>query len=134
MLGGVLSPLFAEHSSWVVIGVTALFMSMLTEVTSNTATTAVLLPVLASAAVAAGVHPMIVMVPATLAASAAFMMPVATPPNAVVFSTHRVPVPKMVRAGIWFNLLMVALITILFQVWVRPLWKIEEALPDWASF
>ncbi|MCP3918758.1 MAG: SLC13/DASS family transporter [bacterium] len=134
VLGGVLSPLFSGSSSWVLVAGVALFMSLLTEVTSNTATTAVLLPVVASAAVAAGVHPLLVMVPATIAASAAFMMPVATPPNAVVFSSHLVPVPKMLRAGIWFNVLLVVLVTVVFQLWVRPLWDIGSELPGWASF
>jgi sodium-dependent dicarboxylate transporter 2/3/5 len=108
-------------------------MSFLTEITSNTATTAVLLPVLASAAVAGGVDPLLVMAPATIAASAAFMLPVATPPNAVVFSSRLVPVPTMARAGFWLNLMTVALITLVFQLWVRRIWGIGESLPDWAQ-
>ena len=113
--------------------VVVVFMSLLTEVTSNTATTAVLLPVIASAGVAAGINPLLVMAPATIAASSAFMMPVATPPNAVVFSSPLVGVPDMVRAGIWLNFLMAGLITLVFQLWVRKLWGIGEALPVWAS-
>ena len=73
------------------------------------------------------------MVPATIAASAAFMMPVATPPNAVIFASRQVPVPAMARAGIWLNLLMVALITLVFQLWVRRLWGIGDILPSWAQ-
>jgi sodium-dependent dicarboxylate transporter 2/3/5 len=113
-----------DRSSWLIVPCVALFMSLLTEMTSNTATTAVLLPVIASAGVGAGLDPLLVMVPATLAASAAFMMPVATPPNAVVFSSRCVPISAMVRAGIWINLLAVGLITLVFQFWVRPLWGI----------
>jgi sodium-dependent dicarboxylate transporter 2/3/5 len=131
-LGGALSPLMEGHSSWLVVAGVALFMSLLTEVTSNTATTAVLLPVVAEAGVAAGLDPLLVMVPATIAASAAFMMPMATPPNAVVFASGRVPVPAMARAGIWLNLLTVALITLVFQLWVRGLWGIGDTLPSWA--
>jgi len=131
-LGAALSPLMEGHSSWLVVAGVALFMSLLTEVTSNTATTAVLLPVVAEAGVAAGLDPLLVMVPATIAASAAFMMPVATPPNAVVFASRRVPVPAMVRAGVWLNLLTVALITLVFQLWVRHLWGIGDTLPSWA--
>ena len=125
LLGEGLAPLMRDRSSWLIVPGVVLFMSLLTEVTSNTATTAVLLPVIASAGVAAGLDPLLVMVPATLAASAAFMMPVATPPNAVVYSSRCVPMSAMVRAGIWINLLAVGLITLVFQFWVRPLWGIE---------
>ncbi len=124
LLGAGLAPLMRGTSTWVIVAAVALFMSLLTEVTSNTATTAVLLPVIASAGIAAGLDPLLVMLPATLAASAAFMMPVATPPNAVVFSSRRIPIPAMVKAGVWLNLLTVGLITLVFQLWVRPLWGI----------
>ena len=107
-------------------------MSFLTEVTSNTATTAVLLPVIGQAAASAGLDPRLVMVPTTLAASAAFMLPVATPPNAVVFSSGRVGAPVMARAGIVLNVVTVVLLTVLFQLWVREAWGIAEAAPAWA--
>ena len=87
---------------------------------------------LAAAATTAGLDPLLVMLPATIAASAAFMMPVATPPNAVVFATRRIPVPAMARAGVWLNLLMVALLTLVFEVWVRPRFGIDGTLPAWA--
>ena len=132
-LGSGLAPLLEGTSTGVIVFVVVVFMSLLTEVTSNTATTAVLLPVIASAGVAAGINPLLVMAPATIAASSAFMMPVATPPNAVVFSSPLVGVPDMVRAGIWLNFLMAGLITLVFQLWVRKLWGIGEALPAWAS-
>ena len=131
-LGDLLGPLFRDHSTWLVVFGVALFMSFLTEVTSNTATTAVLLPIIAAAGVQAGLDPLLVIAPATIAASAAFMMPVATPPNAVVFSSQRVPIPKMVKAGVWLNFITVALITLVFQLWVRRLWGIGSTLPDWA--
>ena len=133
VLGESLSPLLQGHSSWIVVLAVGLLVSFLTEVTSNTATTAVLLPIVGAAAVAAGTHPLLVMLPTTLAASAAFMMPVATPPNAVVFSTRLVPMTAMLRAGVWLNLLMVGLITLVFQLWVRRFWGIETALPAWAG-
>ena len=60
------------------------------------------------------------------------MMPVATPPNAVVFATRRIPVPAMARAGVWLNLLMVGLLTLVFEVWVRPRFGIDGTLPAWA--
>ena len=74
-------------------------MTFLTELTSNTATTEMVLPIFAAIAVATGVHPLLLMVPATLSASCAFMMPVATPPNAVVFGSDRVRIVEMARRG-----------------------------------
>ncbi len=133
LVGSYLAPWLEGRPVWVVVGAVALLVSLLTEITSNTATTAVLLPVMASAAVAAGVDPMTVMLPATLAASAAFMMPVATPPNAVVFATRRIPVPVMAKAGIWLNLLMVGLITLVFQLWAADRLGVSQGLPDWAQ-
>ncbi len=92
----------------------------LTELTSNTATTQLILPVLAAAARGVGLTPLQLMVPATLAASFAFMLPVATPPNAVVFGTGRVRIGDMVRAGIWLNL--AGILTILAAArWLLPL-------------
>ena len=131
-IGAALSPLLEGTSDWVVVAVVALFLSFLTEITSNTATTAVLLPVLAATATSAQLNPLLVMMPATIAASAAFMMPAATPPNAVVFSSRRITVPQMFRAGFLLNLWTVLLIVLVFQLWVRPLWGIESGLPEWA--
>lgn len=100
-------------------GVHALFLIMLavtftiflTEVTSNTATAAAFLPILASVALGMGLDPMILTVPAAVAASCAFMLPVATPPNAVVYGSGRISIPQMARAGLVVNLIMIGLIT-----------------------
>jgi sodium-dependent dicarboxylate transporter 2/3/5 len=89
----------------------------LTELTSNTATTATLIPLLAAIGPGIGVEPMMLIVPAALGASCAFMLPVATPPNAIVFGSGRVSIPEMSRAGFWLNWLGIALITALAQ-WV----------------
>jgi sodium-dependent dicarboxylate transporter 2/3/5 len=133
VLGERLEPLFSGGSTWLIVGGVTLFMSILTEFTSNTATTAVLLPVLGGAALAAGIHPLLVLAPATIAASAAFTMPVATPPNAVVYASRLIPMRAMARAGVWLNLATVVLITLVFQFWVRRLWDIDVELPDWAD-
>jgi len=132
-LGEMLAPLIEGRSSWVVVAAVVVFMAALTEITSNTATTQVLLPVLAGMAVEADVSPLLLMVPATVAASAAFMLPVATPPNAVVFSSRLVSVARMARVGLWFNLALAVLITIVFQVWVRWVLGIGSGVPDWAG-
>ena len=95
----------------VVLVVTTLVV-FLTELTSNTAVAAALLPVVTSLAVAFGGDPMFLAVPTVLAASCGFMMPVGTPPNAMVYGTGRITMPEMLRAGIATNLLFIALITI----------------------
>lgn len=83
----------------------------LTEITSNTATAATLLPILGGLAPGLGVPPLLLVVPAAVAASCAFMLPVATPPNAVVFASQRITVLQMARAGLWLNLVGIVLIT-----------------------
>lgn len=92
----------------------------LTELTSNTGTTTTLLPILAALAPGLGVHPYLLIVPAALAASCAFMMPVATPPNAIVFGSGHVTIPQMCRAGLCLNLIGVLLVTLLTWLIVRP--------------
>lgn len=96
---------------------------LLTEVSSNTATAATLLPVLGGVAGAIGVDPLTLVVPAALAASFAFMMPVATPPNAIVFASGRLTVAQMVRAGAWLNVIGVLAVTAVAfttAAWVLP--------------
>ena len=117
----------------IIIFATCLGLTFLTELTSNTATTEMVLPVLASIAVATGIHPLLLMVPATLSASCAFMMPVATPPNAVVFGSQRVTIPEMVRVGLALNVIGAVVITVVFYVLGTTLFGIEPGvLPDWA--
>ena len=81
-----------------------LAVTFMTEATSNTATTALLMPILAAAAIAAGVEPALLMVPAAMSASCAFMLPVATAPNAVIYGTDRVGISTMFREGLLLNL------------------------------
>jgi len=131
VLGGMLAPLIAGRSDWIVVAAITTFVAMLTEVTSNTATTAVLIPILGGTAVQAGISPLTTMLPAVCAASCAFMLPVATPPNAVVFSSRLVRAPEMARVGIWMNLAMIVIITLVFQLWVRRVLAIDPVLPGW---
>ena len=97
----------------------ALAITFLTEVTSNTATTQVMLPILAAAALANDMDIMMVLIPATLAASCAFMLPVATPPNAIAFGTNHIPMQSMMKAGIRLNLIMAIVIVALVSL-IRP--------------
>ncbi len=112
MLGESLSGL----SSWPVIlmvATLALSVTFLTEITSNTATTALLMPVLAEAGIAAGIDPTLLMIPAAISASCAFMLPVATAPNAIVFGTGRLTTAIMAKEGFALNLIGAMVITIL---------------------
>ncbi|MEQ9517989.1 MAG: DASS family sodium-coupled anion symporter [Parvibaculum sp.] len=93
------------------IAATAALIISLTELTSNTATAAAFLPVVGAVAVEAGIPPQFLTLPAALAATCAFMLPVATPPNAIVFGSGAVQVGQMIRAGIWLNLAGVIIIT-----------------------
>ncbi len=92
----------------------------LTELTSNAATTASLVPVLAALAPGVGVHPFLLIIPATVAASCAFMLPVATPPNAIIFGSGKITIPQMVKAGFTLNLIAIALVTLLTLFVVKP--------------
>ena len=93
------------------LAVICLCVTFLTEITSNTATTALLMPILAAAAIGADMDPRLLMVPAAMSASCAFMLPVATGPNAVIFSSGHVPIRTMVREGLVLNLLGAVVIT-----------------------
>jgi solute carrier family 13 (sodium-dependent dicarboxylate transporter), member 2/3/5 len=93
-----------------IAGVTV-FVILLTELTSNTATTAAFLPVSGALAIGADLAPLLLAAPVALAASAAFMLPVATPPNAIVFGSGHVTLPQMMRAGIYLNIAGVIVIT-----------------------
>ena len=96
----------------VVIVVICLFTTFLTEITSNTALTALLMPILASTAQAIDVDPVVLMAPAAMSASCAFMLPVATAPNAVVYGSDLVPIRTMMREGLVLNLIGVAVISV----------------------
>lgn len=99
-------------------------VNFLTEITSNIATTAMLLPILAPMAVAMNIHPYYLLVAATLAASCAFMLPVATPPNAVVFGSGHLQIKDMVRTGIWMNIFSILLISLIIYFLLPILWGI----------
>lgn len=106
-------------------------VNFLTEITSNLATTAMLLPVLAPMALTIDVHPFVLMVAAAVAASCAFMLPVATPPNAVVFGSGYLRIPDMVSKGVVMNIISIIILT-LFVYFVLPeLWNIViEGFPE----
>ena len=111
-LGESLLPV-ANLGPLVLIVAAAGLVVFLTELTSNLATTATFLPVIAAIAAQSGIEPLVLCVPVTLAASCAFMLPVATPPNAIVFSSGVLTIPEMVRAGFFMNLVALVVLTLL---------------------
>lgn len=102
-------------------------VNFLTEITSNLATASVLLPILAPLALAMDVHPYILMVGCTVAASCAFMLPVATPPNAIVFGSGYLKISQMMRAGIWMNIVSILILTAIVYFLLPLLWDFEIA-------
>lgn len=111
---------FGDVPVFVTVLVVTAAIVFLTELTSNVATTTSLVPVLAAIAPGVGIHPYLLIIPATVAASCAFMLPVATPPNAIVFGSGEITLPQMVRAGFLLNIISMLIVTILAFVVVRP--------------
>lgn len=124
VLGGA-SPL-------VIVMSTVAFITGLTEVSSNTATISLSLPIMASLAQAIEAHPLLLLIPTTLAASCAFMLPVSTPPNAIIYGSGRVPIVKMVVAGVWLDLLSVLLLTVFVYTAGHLTFGVLGELPAWA--
>ncbi|MDH4573242.1 SLC13 family permease [Salinicola acroporae] len=104
------------------IGVITLVIIFLTELTSNTATAAAFLPLLGALAISLGVDPLLITVPAAIAASCAFMMPVATPPNAIVFATGRMTIQSMIRAGLFLNVAGTVVVTLICLGLIELVW------------
>lgn len=135
-----LSLWFGNQLMWVsgihpiiIILTIAFLMTFLTELTSNTATTEMLLPILAGLAVKTEINPLLFMIPATLSGSMAFMLPVATPPNAIVFGTNRLKIIQMARTGILLNLVGIIVITLATYFFGRFVFGIDTSVfPDWA--
>ena len=113
----------------------AALLTFMTEMTSNTATAEIMLPLAAVLAVSTiGLHPLVIMLPVTVATSFAFMLPVATPPNAVIFGSGAVPIGAMARKGIWLNLIGIVLLTLLCRLLAPAVFGIDlgGGVPDWA--
>ena len=110
-------------------------ITFLTELTSNTATTEMILPIIAGVAREIEVHPLLLMIPATISASCAFMLPVATPPNAIIFGSGYVPIVRMVKAGIILNVIGVLLVLLLVFTLALPVFDIAvgQFPAEWAA-
>jgi sodium-dependent dicarboxylate transporter 2/3/5 len=109
-------------------------MSLLTELTSNVATTEMILPILAGLSTAIEINPLLLMIPATLASSLAFMLPVATPPNAIIFGTNRIKIKDMVKTGILLNITGIIIATLVMYFWGTLVFEIDvNVFPEWAA-
>ncbi len=117
--------LLNEVPFWIFLLFIITAVNFLTEITSNVATASMLLPILAAVAISLGVHPYGLMVGAALAASCAFMLPVATPPNAVVFGSGYLTIPDMMKAGLWMNILSIILLTLVTYYLLPFLWGFD---------
>jgi sodium-dependent dicarboxylate transporter 2/3/5 len=111
-----------------------LFVTFLTELTSNTATAEMLLPIIGGLAIAVKINPLFLMIPATISCSFAFMLPVATPPNAIIFGTNRLKISEMAKTGVWLNVIGAILITISIYIVGKAVFGIDLAqFPEWAN-
>lgn len=123
-IAGRLTVLEGAGTVFMVLAVAAL-VTFLTEITSNTATATIILPVMAALAAAMQVHPFSLMIAAAVAASYAFMLPVATPPNAIIFGSRQVTMQQMMKTGIWLNLIGILLISAAVLLIAPLVWNID---------
>ncbi len=136
-----LSQWFGEQMIWLntvhpffIILTIAFVVTFLTEITSNTATVETFLPVLAGLAMSIEINPLLFMLPATIAGSLAFMLPVATPPNALIFGTKRVPMIEMSKTGFFLNIIGIVIVTISTYYLGTYIFDIQlDVFPDWVK-
>jgi len=132
--GDQLSGIAGFHPILIIL-IIAVGMTFLTELTSNTATTEMLLPVLAGLSVSTNINPLLFMIPATISASMAFMLPVATPPNAIIFGSNRITVLQMAKNGLILNFIGAIIITLFTYFWGMAIFDIDiGVMPEWAVF
>ncbi len=114
------------------IAAVAALIIFLTELTSNTATSAMVMPILSAVAIGVGQNPLLLIIPAAIAASAAFMLPVATPPNAIVFGSGYVTIPQMSRSGLGLNIIGVGLAIVITYFAAIPIFDVViDQVPAW---
>ncbi len=132
-IGAATSGIAALPTLAIILAIVTLIV-FLTELTSNTATTSTFLPLVAGVAVGIGENPFLLVFPLVLAANCAFMMPVATPPNAVVFASGHITVAQLIRGGIWVNLVGIVVATFIAYTAVGVAFDVElGVLPEWAT-
>jgi solute carrier family 13 (sodium-dependent dicarboxylate transporter), member 2/3/5 len=129
-MGTQLTVLDSFHLLVIIASATFLIL-FLTEITSNTATATMILPVVASLALALNIHPFALMIPCAMAANCAFMLPVGTPPNAIIFATEKLRIIEMVRVGFFMNVIAATLIVMAVYYLVPTIWSMNLTdVPD----
>ena len=131
-IGAKLSNALEGAGSPMIVTSVVAIVSGLTELTSNTATTSMVLPIMSSLAAAIEVNPLLLMIPATLAASCAFMLPVSTPPNAIVYGSERVPIIQMIKAGLVMDVVGLILIVATMFTMGALIFGVMGEVPEWA--
>ncbi|KAM4721162.1 solute carrier family 13 member 1-like [Rhinophrynus dorsalis] len=129
-VGNKMEPL-SSLPVWVIVLIVCLIVTTVTEVASNPATITIFQPILSSLAEGIGVNPLLVIIPATISASCAFLLPVANPPNAIVFSYGHLTVPDMIKAGLGTNLISMVALWIGLYMWGIPMFDLSR-FPEWA--
>lgn len=131
-VGQIFSEVVTGWPPWALIFTACLMLTFLTEFTSNIATVNTVLPILAATAISLNVDPRIIMIPAAISASCAFTMPIATPPNAIVFASGKIKISDMLKYGIILNLIGVFLLTLFMLFYFIPQMGIEFGeVPEW---
>ncbi|KAJ6654109.1 hypothetical protein lerEdw1_007473 [Lerista edwardsae] len=130
-IGSKLTPL-GSLPIWLIILISSLIVTSVTEVASNPATITIFLPILSPLAEAIHVNPLYILIPATLCTSFAFLLPVANPPNAIVFGYGHLTVIDMVKAGLGVNIIGVAVVMLAVTTWAVPLFHLDT-YPSWAN-
>ncbi len=122
------------YHPFIIVLVCVASVTFLTEVTSNSACATIFIPIMAALAVGIGQHPYLLMIPTCVATSMAFMLPVATPPNAVVFGSGYISIQQMSRTGFWMNLVAITIITFISVTLITSILGIElNTVPQWAT-
>uniref|UniRef100_A0A6I8NGQ6 Solute carrier family 13 member 1 n=1 Tax=Ornithorhynchus anatinus TaxID=9258 RepID=A0A6I8NGQ6_ORNAN len=130
-IGDKLTPL-GSLPTWLIILISCLLVTSVTEVASNPATITILMPILAPLAEAIHVNPLYILIPSTLCTSFAFLLPVSNPPNAIVYSYGHVKVNDMVKAGLGVNLIGVVVVMLGITTWAVPMFDLHN-FPSWAN-
>jgi sodium-dependent dicarboxylate transporter 2/3/5 len=123
--GELMRPLIGAVHPALLLFVLVVTITMLSEIASNTAVATLLLPILRDGAIAAKIDPLVLMLPAVIAASFGFMLPIATPPNTIVFSSRQMTFGQMARAGIVVDLLAAALLVPVLWWWALPILGVD---------
>ncbi|XP_048730828.2 solute carrier family 13 member 2-like isoform X2 [Ostrea edulis] len=116
---------FKEADPWVMTMLVCLLVACITEITSNTAIASLMMPIVFELAISVGQHPLYLMIPTAVATSFAFCLPVATPPNAIVFSSGYITIPDMCKAGLFMNIIALSVITLAINTWGQSIFNLD---------